>query len=55
MQLFKADAAIVHEDDFEELEKGLIYIDRKGGFVALLDPNKTDALLIELERSEQDT
>jgi len=54
VQIFKAETGIVQENDFEEVEKGLIYIDRQGGFIAVVDPQKTDALLIDLELSEKD-
>lgn len=53
MRIFKADTNIVHENDFEELEKGIIYIDRQGGFIALVDPKKSDALLVDLELADQ--
>ena len=53
MKIFNADTNIIHENDFEELEKGLIYIDRQGGFIALVDPNKSDAVLVDLELSGQ--
>ena len=52
MQMFKADAAIVNEEDFEELEKGIVYIDRKGGFVAIAEPGSNDVLLVEIDRSQ---
>jgi hypothetical protein len=51
MHMYKADAAIVKEEDFEELEPGLVYIDRKGGFVAIADPaSPADVLLVELDQ-----
>lgn len=49
MNIYKADLAIIDENDFEEVEKGRIYIDRKDGFVAIADPNKPEILLVELE------
>ncbi|GAU09812.1 hypothetical protein [Desulfoplanes formicivorans] len=50
MHMYKADAAIVKEKDFEELEPGLVYIDRKGGFVAIADPASDNVLLVELDQ-----
>ncbi|WP_462323624.1 hypothetical protein [Desulfoplanes sp.] len=52
MHAYKADRAIVNEEDFEEIESNLVYIDRAGGFVAITDPSSQDALLVELDPSQ---
>lgn len=51
MHTYKADAAIINEQDFEEIEKGCVYIDREGGFVAIAEPGSKDVLLVEIDRS----
>jgi len=51
MHIYKADAAIVNEEDFEELEKETIYLDRKAGFVAITEPGSEEVLLVELDRA----
>lgn len=47
--MYKADAAIINEEDFEEIEKGIVYMDREGGFVAIAEPGTKDVLLVEID------
>jgi hypothetical protein len=51
MHMYKADAAIINEEDFEEIEKGIVYMDREGGFVAIAEPGSKDVLLVEIDLS----